>query len=81
MLIDFKSFRLTRTCISIQIECLKTHHMCVSDIVSMTEGLTLTDQAPLTRCQELSEELENITVTITTIAEMNSKSSEYLLQY
>ncbi|XP_056018067.1 uncharacterized protein LOC125679563 isoform X2 [Ostrea edulis] len=57
-----------------EIECLKTHHMCVSDIVSMTEGLTLTDQAPLTRCQELSEELENITVTITTIAEMNSKS-------
>ncbi|XP_061197776.1 catenin alpha-2-like [Saccostrea echinata] len=66
-----------------ELECLNTHHHCVSDIVTMIEGLEKTekvplthcqDKVPLTHCQELAEELENITVTITTTVEMSSKS-------
>nr|XP_022344861.1 uncharacterized protein LOC111137616 isoform X2 [Crassostrea virginica] len=53
-----------------ELECLKAHHSCVSDVVLMTQGLVLADPAPLRHCQDLSEELENLTVTMTTTVEM-----------
>lgn len=56
-----------------ELECLQTHYSCVSDVVLMTQGLVCTNQAPLRHCQDLAEELENITVTMTTTVEMSSQ--------
>ena len=43
----------------------------------MTQGLVLADPTPLRHCQDLSEELENITVTMTTTVEMGPQRSNY----
>lgn len=56
-----------------ELDCLKTHYSCVGDVVLMTQGLVCTNQAPLRHCQDFAEELENITITITTTAEMSSQ--------